>query len=80
MPATATKKRTTLTIDARLLEAARRRGLNVSAISEAALAEEVRRAEASAWAEENAETLRVRREEIAANGMPLAAHQIWKPS
>lgn len=72
------KSRANITVDARTLSAARALRLNVSAISEAALAEAVRRAEARAWAEENAAALAERRDWIEANGMPLADLQVLK--
>ncbi|MGY3439920.1 type II toxin-antitoxin system CcdA family antitoxin [Marinovum sp. KMM 9879] len=70
------KKRTNVTIDSGLLEAARELGLNVSAISEAALAAEVRAARASAWQAENLEAMAQRRAWIEANGPPLARWQV----
>lgn len=79
MPQSANEKqRTNVTIDARALSAARRLALNVSAISEAAVIEAVRRAEARAWAEENAAAIAERREWIEAEGPPLARHQVLK--
>ncbi len=56
------KRRTNVSIDAELLAAARELGLNVSAITEAALAERVRAARAAVWAAENAEALAARRD------------------
>ena len=73
------KRRTNVSIDAGLLEAARELGLNVSAISEAALAETIRAARHAAWKDENAEALAQRRAWIAQNGAPLANWQAWKP-
>lgn len=79
MPQSANEKqRTNVTIDARALSAARRLALNVSAISEAAVIEAVRRAEARAWAEENAAAIAERRAWIEAEGAPLARHQVLK--
>lgn len=72
------KRRTNVSVEAATLEAARRLGLNVSAITEAALTEAVRTAEAHAWAEENAEAIAERRRWIEANGPPLAAYQVLK--
>lgn len=73
------KRRTNVSIDAGLLDAARELGLNVSAISEAALAENVRAARAAAWQAENSTALAQRRVWIATNGAPLASWQAWKP-
>ncbi|WP_109468077.1 type II toxin-antitoxin system CcdA family antitoxin [Albibacillus kandeliae] len=73
------KRRTNVTIDSDVLDAARELGLNVSAISEAALAESVREARARAWAAENREAISQRRAWVDRNGMPLARWQVWTP-
>jgi len=72
------KQRTNITLTAANLAAARELGLNVSAISDAALAEAVRAAKAEAWARENAEAIAERRVWIEANGTPLADLQVLK--
>ena len=72
------KQRTNVTLTARNLAAARELGLNVSAISDAALAQAVRTAEARAWARENAAALAERRAWIEANGAPLADLQVMQ--
>lgn len=74
----AIKQRTNVSLDAALLSKARAHDLNVSAISEAALAEAVRIAEAAAWARDNAEALAERRDWIAQNGTPLTTLQVLK--
>lgn len=76
MTANSAKRRTNVSIDAGLLEAARDLGLNVSAISETALAAEVRAAQAAAWTAENAEALAQRRRWIEARGTPLRRWQV----
>ncbi|MGD9866212.1 MAG: type II toxin-antitoxin system CcdA family antitoxin [Pseudodonghicola sp.] len=78
MSATA-KRRTNVTIDAATLDAARELGLNVSAVSEAALIEAVRQARAASWAARNAEALAQRRAWLDDNGLPLAKWQLWQP-
>ncbi|PKP63631.1 MAG: hypothetical protein CVT86_04715 [Alphaproteobacteria bacterium HGW-Alphaproteobacteria-8] len=79
MPQSTTEKqRTNVSLTASTLAAARELGLNVSAISDAALAEAVRAARAEAWARENAEAIAERRAWIEANGTPLADLQILK--
>jgi antitoxin CcdA len=75
---TTEKQRTNITLSAANLAAARELGLNVSAISEAALAEAVSAARAEAWARENAGAIAERRDWIAANGPPLADLQVLK--
>lgn len=79
MPQNSTEKqRTNVSLTASTLAAARELGLNVSAISDAALAEAVRAAKAEAWARENAEAIAERRAWIEANGAPLADLQVLK--
>ena len=73
------KRRTNVTLDAGLLKDARALGLNVSAISETALAEAVRAARGEAWLRENAEALDERRAWIARRGTALADLQVFKP-
>ncbi|WP_375175131.1 type II toxin-antitoxin system CcdA family antitoxin [Pseudooceanicola sp.] len=75
---TAAKQRTNVTLSADTLADARALGLNVSAISDAALAEAVRQAKAKDWAEENAEALAERRKWIAENGTILSDIQVFK--
>ena len=53
-------------------------GLNVSAISDAALEDAVRAARARAWSRENAEAIAERKAWIEANGTPLADIQVLK--
>ena len=79
MPQNSTEKqRTNVSLTASTLAAARDLGLNVSAISDAALAEAVRAAKAEAWARENAGAIAERRAWIEANGTPLADLQVLK--
>ena len=70
------KQRTNVTLTAANLAAARELGLNVSAISDAAVSEAVRTARA--WAAENAEAISERRAWIETNGTPLADLQVLK--
>lgn len=72
------KQRTNITLTAANLAAARELGLNVSAISDAAVAEAVREARAKAWAEENAAAITERQAWIKAHGTPLADLQSLK--
>ena len=76
--ALASKQRTNVTLSSDTLSAARELGLNVSAISDAALAEAVRRARAAAWAEANKDALAERQAWIDANGPPLRDIQVLK--
>ena len=72
------KQRPNITLTVENLTAARELGLNVSAISDAAVGDAVRAARAEAWAEENAAALSERRAWIEANGTPLADLQVLK--
>ena len=78
MQTTAEKQRTNITLTAENLTAARELGLNVSAISDAAVGEAVRAARAAAWAADNAAAISERRAWIEANGMPLADLQVLR--
>ena len=74
----AEKQRTNVSLDAANLAAARALGLNISAISNAALDTAVREAKAAEWARENADALAERRAWIDANGPALADLQVLK--
>jgi antitoxin CcdA len=74
----AEKQRTNVSLNAETLASARALGLNVSAISEAALSEAVRHARARAWAQANASAIEERRAWIDAHGTPLADIQVLK--
>ena len=75
---TATKRRTNLTLDESLLQSARAHGLNISAIAEEALGQAVRRAEAEAWARDNADALVERRAHVDRQGLALDRHRLWQ--
>ena len=75
---TAERRRTNVTLTATNLAAARDLGLNVSAISDAALAEAVRAARVELWQKENAAAIAERRFWIESNGPPLADLQVMK--
>ena len=78
LQASTEKQRTNVTLTAANLAAARELGLNVSAISDAAVSEAVRVARARAWAVENAEAISERRAWIEAQGTSLADLQVLK--
>lgn len=79
MPGTLRKSRTNITIDHGILEDARAYGLNVSLISERALAAAVRAEAARRWETENAGAIAQRTAWIESHGLPLADLQVWKP-
>ncbi|MGH1416154.1 MAG: type II toxin-antitoxin system CcdA family antitoxin [Pelagimonas sp.] len=70
------KQRTNVSLSAGNLAAARELGLNVSAISDAALAHAVKQAQAQNWAQENRSAIAERQAWIDANGLPLADVQL----
>ncbi len=73
------KARTNITVDHAVLKDARAYGLNVSLISERALAAAVRAEGARRWEMENAEAIAERAAWIERHGLPLADVQVWKP-
>ena len=83
--ATATKRKTSLTLDAASLDAARDLGLNVSAVVNEALQNAVNQARREQWRAENAEAFAAQADWHAQNGHPLAEIMVgpaapsWKP-
>ncbi|MBY6153172.1 type II toxin-antitoxin system CcdA family antitoxin [Vannielia litorea] len=79
---TAAKRKTSLTMDAADLDAARDLGVNVSAVAGEALRRAVAEARQRRWREDNAEAFAAQSEWHAQNGHPLAAIQTgpatWK--
>lgn len=71
MPATA-KRKTSLTLDAETLDAARALGINVSSVADAALEQAVTEARRRRWLEENADTFEAQARWHAQHGHPLA--------
>lgn len=70
--AAAAKRKTSVTVDAAALDAARDLGLNVSAVAEAALRRAVDEARRDRWLAENAEAFARQAEWHARHGHPLA--------
>ena len=83
MPA-ATKRKTSLTLNAATLDAARDLGINVSSIAEEALQSAVAKARRSRWIEDNAAGFAAQADWHECNGHPLseiiasAAGESWK--
>jgi antitoxin CcdA len=69
---TAIKRKTSLTLDADALEAARELGVNVSAVADAALLRAVSEARRRRWQEDNAEAFAAQADWHERNGHPLA--------
>ncbi|HBB82514.1 MAG TPA: hypothetical protein DC031_04390 [Sulfitobacter sp.] len=72
------KKRTKVTLTKANLAAVRELGFNVSAISDAAVADAVRMAKSKAWAEQNAAAIAEHRAWIEANGTPATDLRVLK--
>ena len=70
--ATASKRKTSLTLDAAALDAARDLGVNVSAVADAALQRAVTTARRRKWLDENADAFAAQAEWHERNGHPLA--------
>ena len=70
--AIATKRKTSLTLDADALDRARDLGINVSAVAEAALMKAVAEAGQKKWLAENADAFAAQAEWLERNGHPLA--------
>ncbi len=69
---TATKRKTSLTLDSAALEAARALDINVSAVAEAALIQAVAEARRKNWLAENAAAFAAQSDWHDRNGHPLA--------
>jgi antitoxin CcdA len=70
--ATAARRKTSLTLDADALDAARDLGVNVSAVADAALRDAVADARRRRWLEENADAFAEQAAWHARHGHPLA--------
>ncbi len=68
----ASKRKTSLTLDAVALESARDLGINVSAVADAALQQAVSDARRRKWLDENADAFAAQAEWHERNGHPLA--------
>jgi antitoxin CcdA len=71
------RKPANLSMDAALVEEARRLGVNLSRAAEEGLRAAVRAAKAEAWRRENREALESANEWVEANGLPLAKHRLF---
>lgn len=68
----ATRRKTSLSLDAAALDAARDLGVNVSAVADAALRQAVAEAKQRRWLDENAEAFAAQAAWHEKNGHPLA--------
>jgi antitoxin CcdA len=73
----APKRATNLSLNAKVLDAARELGMNVSQTVDALLAEEVRKRYRDRWNEENREAVEHYNERIEREGLPLAKYRTF---
>ena len=82
--ATSSKRKTSLTLDAAMLDSAKDLGVNVSAVADAALRLAIASARQSKWLDENAEAFAAQGAWHESNGHPLTeimtspVGQTWK--
>lgn len=74
------KKATNLSLNAKVLEAAREMGMNLSQTVDTLLADEVKRRYWVKWNEDNQEAMAAYNERIARHGLPLAKYRTWGKS
>ena len=74
------KKATNLSLNAKVLEAAREMGMNLSQTVDTLLADEVKRRYWVKWNEDNQEAMAAYNERIATHGLPLAKYRTWGKS
>jgi antitoxin CcdA len=73
----APKRPTNLSLNAKVLDAARELGMNVSQTVDALLAEEVRKRYWERWNDENREAIEHYRQRIEKEGLPLAKYRTF---
>lgn len=71
----ASKKATNLTLNSKVLEAAREMGMNISQTVDALLADEVKRRYWEQWNERNKDAVAAYNARIAKHGLPLAKYR-----
>jgi len=76
----AAKRPTNLSLNAKVLDAARELGMNISATVDALLAEEVKRRYWERWNEENKAAIEHYNARIETEGLPLARHRSFAKS
>ena len=73
----APKKATNLTLNVKVLEAARDMGMNLSQTVDTLLADEVKKRYWAKWNEDNQEAMLAYNERVAKYGLPLAKYRTW---
>ena len=76
----APKKATDLSLNSKVLEAAREVGINISQTIETLLAEEVRRRYREKWNEDKKEAVAAYNQRVSNHGFPLAKYRTWGKS
>ncbi|WP_299784947.1 type II toxin-antitoxin system CcdA family antitoxin [uncultured Marivita sp.] len=71
------RKSTSLSLDADLIARAKAVGVNISRAAEAGIEEDVRRAEAERWKEENKAAFEAYNRRVEEEGLPLAKYRQW---
>ncbi len=71
------RKSTSLSLDADLIARAKDAGVNLSRAAEAGIEEEVRKAEAARWADENQHAIEAYNRRVEQDGLPLDAYRKW---
>ncbi len=75
--ANAPKKATNLSLNIKVLQAAREMGMNISQTVDGLLAEEVKRRYWEKWRDENKEAFEAHNQLIREHGLPLAKYRTW---
>jgi antitoxin CcdA len=76
----AAKKATNLSLNVKVLEAARGLGMNLSQTVDTLLAEEVKRRYWEKWNEDNKDAIATYNARIRSQGLPLAKYRTWGKS
>ena len=76
----APKKATNLSLNSKVLEAAREMGINISQTVETLLAEEVKRLYWEKWNEDNKDAVAAYNARVSNHGLPLAKYRTWGKS
>lgn len=74
------KKGTNLSLNVKMLQAAREMGMNLSQTVDTLLAEEVKKRYWAKWNEDNKEAVAAYNERVATYGLPLAKYRTWGKS
>jgi antitoxin CcdA len=71
------RKSTSLSLDADLIARAKDAGVNLSRAAEAGIEDQVRKAEAMRWANDNQEAIEAYNRRVEQDGLPLDAYRKW---